>query len=80
MQDEDKQIKDIKCVGHHFTQTTGGKDEPNIVSMRKSCRTSQHGTQNVKTHIRTSPKTKKQKTKKNNNKKDEQHGPHQKPY
>jgi hypothetical protein len=31
-------------------QTTGGKDEPNIVLMRKSSRTSQHGTPNVKTH------------------------------
>ena len=47
------------CVGHYYPQantnnvnktwillqTTGGKDEPNIVCMRKS----QHGTQNVKT-------------------------------
>jgi hypothetical protein len=45
------------CVGHHYPQantnninktrallqTTGGKDEANIVCMRKS----QHGTQNV---------------------------------
>jgi hypothetical protein len=29
-------------------QTTGSKDKPNIVVMRKSQRTSQHGTQNVK--------------------------------
>jgi hypothetical protein len=50
------------CVGHHYPeantnnvnktrallQTTGGKDEPNIVCMRKS----QHGSQNVKTHNR----------------------------
>ena len=34
-------------------QTTGGKDEPNIVFMWKSWRTSQHGTKNVKTHNRT---------------------------
>jgi hypothetical protein len=31
-------------------QTTGGKDEPNIVFMRKSQRTSQHVTNNLKTH------------------------------
>jgi fructose/tagatose bisphosphate aldolase len=30
-------------------QTTGGQDEPNIVRIRKSQRTSQNGTQNVKT-------------------------------
>jgi hypothetical protein len=29
------------------------KDEPNIVFKRKSYRTSQHGTQNLKTHNRT---------------------------
>ena len=48
------------CVGHHYPQastnnvnktsallqTTGGKDEPTIVCMRKS----QHGTQSVQTH------------------------------
>ena len=34
-------------------QTTGCKDEPNIVYMRKSQRTLQHGTQNVKTFDRT---------------------------
>jgi hypothetical protein len=34
-------------------QTTGGKDEPNIVFMRKWSRKSQHGIQNVKTHNRT---------------------------
>ena len=33
-------------------QTTGGKDEPKIVLMWKSQRTSQHGTQNIKTHNR----------------------------
>jgi hypothetical protein len=52
------------CVGHQYAQTnthnvnkncpyplqtTRGKDEPNIVSMRKSSRTSQHGTQIIKT-------------------------------
>ena len=50
-QDEDKQIKNNTiCVGHHYAQTntnkvnktcsllqtTGGKEEPNIVFMRKS--------------------------------------------
>jgi hypothetical protein len=35
-------------------QTTGGKDEPTIVCMRKS----QHGTQNVKTHTRRTQNTK----------------------
>ena len=42
-----------------FIQTTGSKDEPNIVFIRKSLRTSQHGTQNIKTHNRTTQKTKK---------------------
>ena len=55
------------CVGHHYPQTnsnkvnktrallqtTGGKDEANIVCMRKS----QHGTQNVKTHNRRTQNT-----------------------
>ena len=54
------------CVGHHYMQTntnninktlallqiTGGK-----VVRRKSQWTSQHGTQNVKTHNRTTQKT-----------------------
>ena len=58
------------CVEHHkmqkntnnanktrvLLQTTGGKDEPNIVSMRKPQRTLQHGTQNVKTHNRSKQK------------------------
>jgi len=53
-------------VGHHYAQTktnnvnktcyllqrTGGKDEPNIVFIRKSLRPSQHGTRNVKTNNR----------------------------
>ena len=39
-------------------QTTGGKDEPNISFMRKSQRTSLHGTQNIKTHNRRTQKTK----------------------
>jgi hypothetical protein len=57
------------CVGHHYPQantnnvnkpwallqTTGGKDEQNIVCMRKS----QHGTQNVKSHNRRTQTTKK---------------------
>jgi hypothetical protein len=57
------------CVGHHYPQantnnvnktrallqTTGGKDEANIVCMQKS----QHGTQNVKTHNRRIQNTKK---------------------
>jgi hypothetical protein len=57
------------CVGHLYPQanthnvsktrallqTTGGNDEPTIVCMRKS----QHGTQNVKTHIRRTQNTKK---------------------
>ena len=56
------------CVGHHYPQantnnvnktrallqTTGGKEKPNIVCMRKS----QRGTQNVKTHNRRTQNTK----------------------
>ena len=57
------------CVGHHYTQTntinvnktwallqtTGGKDEPNIVFNAEivTDRTSQHGIQNGKTHHNT---------------------------
>jgi len=37
-------------------QKTGGKDELNIVFMWKLQRTPQHGTKNVKTHIRTTQK------------------------
>ena len=65
-----KQTHNTICVGHHYrqlntnnvsktrtlTQRTGGKDEPNIVSMWKQQRTSQHGIQNVKTHNRTTQK------------------------
>ena len=40
-------------------QTTGGKDEPNIVFMRKSKWTSLQGTKNIMTHHRTTQKTKK---------------------
>ena len=81
--DEDKQNKKHSTinVGHHgaqananninktwtLLQTTGGKNEPNIVSKRRSQRKSQHGTKNVKTHNRTTQKAKK----------DEQQGPHQ---
>jgi hypothetical protein len=57
------------CVGHYYPQantnnvnktwtllqTTGSKDEPNIVCMRKS----RHGTQNVKTHNRRAQKAEK---------------------
>ena len=51
------------CVGHHYPQanrnnvnkTTGGRDEPNIVCMRKS----QQGTHILKTHKRRTQKTKK---------------------
>ena len=42
-----------------FPQTTGGKEKPNIVVIRKVPQTSQHRTQNVKTHNRTTQKTKK---------------------
>ena len=55
------------CVGHNYTptntnnvsktwtllQTKGGKDEHNIVLMRKSQRTSQDGTLNIKKRKRT---------------------------
>lgn len=45
-----------------FLQTTGSsKDEPNIVPMRKSSRTSQHRTENVVTHDRKKQKTKRKK-------------------
>jgi hypothetical protein len=64
------QSQNLICVGHHSTQantnkvnktcvllqTTGGKDESNINFMRKSYWISQHGTQNVKTHNRTTQK------------------------
>jgi len=40
-------------------QTTGDKDELNIISMWKSQRTPQQGTQSVKTHNITTQKTKK---------------------
>ena len=57
------------CVEHLYTQTntnnvkktipslqtTGGEDVPNMVFMR----TSQHGTENVKTHNKTTQKAKK---------------------
>ena len=58
-----KQKHNTICVGHHYAQTntdnvnkrwtplqtTGNKDELNVVSMWESQRTTQHGTQNVKT-------------------------------
>jgi hypothetical protein len=40
------------------TQTTVGKDEPNIVFMRELQRTSQHGTLSVNTRQRTTKKLK----------------------
>ena len=73
-QNVEKQDKNTaQCVGHHYAQantnnvnktwallqTTGGKDKPNIFFMWKSLRTSQHGTRNIKTHNRTTQKTKK---------------------
>ena len=66
-QDEErKKTQNTVCVGHHYMQTntnninktsallqiTGGK-----VVRRKSQWTSQHGTQNIKTHNRTTQKT-----------------------
>ena len=39
-------------------QTIGGNDEPNIVIMQKSLRTSQHGTKNLKAHNRITEKLK----------------------
>jgi hypothetical protein len=42
----------------HLPPTTGGKDEPNNIFMRKSLWTSQHGNQNVEPHNRTSEKLK----------------------
>ena len=43
----------------HKQQTTGGKNEPSIVFLRKSERTPQQGAQEVNTHNRTTQKTKK---------------------
>jgi len=37
----------------NLLQTSGGKEEPNIVFMGKSLSIPQHGTKNVKTHNRT---------------------------
>jgi len=34
-------------------QTTRCKDKPKIVSMRKASMASQHGTQNIKTYVKT---------------------------
>ena len=62
-----KQKHNTICVGHHYVETNTnnvnktwallqiirGKDEQNITFMRKSYRKSEHGTQNVKTHNRT---------------------------
>ena len=65
-------VRNTMCLALHYTQantnnvnktltllqTTGCKDERNIVFMRKSQRISQRGTQNVKTHNRTTQKLK----------------------
>ena len=64
-----QKMSNRKNVGHHYTQTytknnntgaliqtTGGKDEPNIVLMGKLYLTSQHGTEHVKRHYRTTQK------------------------
>ena len=49
----------LVCHNVFGTDWTGCEDEPNIVFMRKSLRTSQHGTNNVKTNNRkTQKKTK----------------------
>ena len=67
-----KQKHNTICVGHHYTQTntnnvnktwallqtTGGKDEPNIVLRGNRKGHHQHGTQNVKIHKSTTQKTK----------------------
>jgi len=36
--------------------STGGKDEPNIIFMQKAYQTSEHGTQNINKHNRTTQK------------------------
>ena len=66
-----KQTHNKICVGHHYSQantnnvdktwtllqTTGGKDKPNIVLCgNRNGWTSQHGTEIVKTHNRTTQK------------------------
>ena len=66
---ENSKDEQQKNVVHHYTQaytknnntgaliqTTGGKDEPNIVLMGKLYLTSQHGTEHVKRHYRTTEK------------------------
>ena len=67
-----KKERNTICVGHHNTQTnmykvnktfsllqtTGGKDEQNIVFIRKSQWTSHQGTQSIETHSRTTKTTK----------------------
>jgi hypothetical protein len=64
--DEDKQKHNMGQVWLHYAQvntnnvnktlallqTTGGKEGPNIDSMRKSQRTPQNGTQNEKRHTK----------------------------
>jgi hypothetical protein len=64
---KNKQKTNTMFVGHHYLQaktntfnktcallqTTGGKDESNVICMRKS----QHGSQSVKTHNRRTQKS-----------------------
>ena len=62
-QDEEKQNKNttqyvLDTTRRQQTQTTVGKDEPNIVVMRELQRTSQHGTLSVNTRQRTTKKLK----------------------
>ena len=62
-QDEEKQNKNttqyvLDTTRRKQTQTTVGKDEPNIVFMRELQRTSQHGTLSVNTRKRTTKKLK----------------------
>jgi hypothetical protein len=67
-----KQKYNTICVGHHYTQTntinvnktwallqtSGGKDEPNIIYL-EIVADNTHGTQDVKKHNMTTQKTKK---------------------
>jgi hypothetical protein len=95
-----KQKHNTICVGHHYMQAntnnvnhtwaplrpTGGKDEPSIVFYAEIVTTSQHGTQNVKIHNKTTLKIKnlintdpaKNMINTDPAKKHDQHGPHQK--
>jgi hypothetical protein len=86
-----KQKHNTICVGHHYMQAntnnvnhtwaplrpTGGKDEPSIVFYAEIVTTSQHGTQNVKIHNKTTLKIKNL-INTDPAKKHDQHGPRQK--